>query len=236
MLKSILYEYTPDELQYLLDTSNGYSDLLRKIGLNPKGGNPETLKKVIFEYKLDCTQLDINRRNLSRNSMIMLHKKKKIPIEEIIFNGKKTNTQSQNLLRELIKNHYKEYKCERCGINSWNNKDITLQLHHRDGDRSNNMYNNLEILCPNCHSQTETFSGRNRKKHKKIKIKKNRELKQLPVTKEELKNLIRTTPFTTIGKQYNVTDNAIRKWCDRYKLPRSSRLIKQISDEEWEKY
>lgn len=52
-------------------------------------------------------------------------------------------------------------------------------------------------------------------------------------TREILKQQIRTTPFTQIGKQYNVTDNTIRKWCDAYKLPRKVSEIKQYSDEEW---
>lgn len=55
------------------------------------------------------------------------------------------------------------------------------------------------------------------------------------ITREELKNLIRTTPFTRIGEQYNVSDNAVRKWCDKYNLPRKVSEIKQYSDEEWEK-
>ena len=46
-MASLLYNYTPAELQKLLDESNSYSDLLRKLGLNPKGGNPDTLKKII---------------------------------------------------------------------------------------------------------------------------------------------------------------------------------------------
>ena len=48
-----------------------------------------------------------------------------------------------------------------------------------------------------------------------------------------LKNLIRNTPFTQIGKKYNVTDNAVRKWCDKYGLPRRSGDIKKYSEEEW---
>lgn len=48
-----------------------------------------------------------------------------------------------------------------------------------------------------------------------------------------LKNLIRNTSFVQIGKKYNVTDNAVRKWCDKYGLPRRAREIKQYSEEEW---
>ena len=51
--------------------------------------------------------------------------------------------------------------------------------------------------------------------------------------REELKQLIRTTPFTTIAKQYHVSDNAIRKWCDAYKLPRRSGDIKKYTEKEW---
>lgn len=52
-------------------------------------------------------------------------------------------------------------------------------------------------------------------------------------SRQELKDLIRTLPFTVIGKQYGVTDNAIRKWCKREGLPFKSREIQKYSDEEW---
>ena len=52
--------------------------------------------------------------------------------------------------------------------------------------------------------------------------------------REELKNLIRQLPFTTIAKQFSVTDNAIRKWCDSYKLPRTKGKINSYTDEQWE--
>lgn len=54
-----------------------------------------------------------------------------------------------------------------------------------------------------------------------------------PVPRVELKKLIRTTPFTKIGEKYGVSDNAIRKWCDKYNLPRKAAEIKKISDEDW---
>ena len=54
-----------------------------------------------------------------------------------------------------------------------------------------------------------------------------------PVTREELKELIRTKPFTKIGEMYGVSDNAIRKWCVRYELPTKKKDINAYSDEEW---
>lgn len=56
----------------------------------------------------------------------------------------------------------KGYKCEHCGIAEYNNKPITLELEHKDGDSCNNRVENLCFLCPNCHSQTDTYKGRNR--------------------------------------------------------------------------
>lgn len=58
---------------------------------------------------------------------------------------------------------------------------------------------------------------------------------QFEISREELKNLIRVMPFTTIGKMFNVTDNAIRKRCIKLDLPSKKKDIKQYTDEEWNK-
>ena len=143
----------------------------------------------------------------------------------------------------MISEGYKDYKCECCGISEWNNKDITLQLHHKDGNRNNNSLDNLQILCPNCHSQTDSYCGKSSKKNKKEKVKlsdiigdknnKKKYKKNLPINREDLKDKIRNIPFVKIAEEYGVSDNAIRKWCDRYELPRKVSVIKQYSDEEW---
>ena len=62
----------------------------------------------------------------------------------------------------------KGYKCEECAIESWNNKPICLEVDHIDGNNKNNDLLNLRFLCPNCHSQTNNFRGRNIAKKAKI--------------------------------------------------------------------
>lgn len=61
------------------------------------------------------------------------------------------------------------YKCAECGINEYLNQKIVLQLEHKDGNANNNDYSNLSLLCPNCHSQTPTYKGRNIGNGKRIK-------------------------------------------------------------------
>lgn len=84
----------------------------------------------------------------------------KIPLEEIL-NGEHPSYQTYKLKNRLFKEGIKENKCDICGITTWNNSDIQMELHHIDGDRTNHKLNNLQILCPNCHSQTETFRAKN---------------------------------------------------------------------------
>lgn len=55
-----------------------------------------------------------------------------------------------------------DYKCSKCGIEKWNNKEIILELDHINGINNDNRLENLRLLCPNCHSQTDTFRGRNK--------------------------------------------------------------------------
>ena len=54
--------------------------------------------------------------------------------------------------------------CNHCGITEWRGKPITLELEHRDGNSQNDVRGNLECICPNCHSQTDTWRGRNKTK------------------------------------------------------------------------
>jgi len=61
--------------------------------------------------------------------------------------------------KHLINN--RGYKCEVCSIDSWNGKQITLEVDHIDGIHYNERESNLRLICPNCHSQTETYKAKN---------------------------------------------------------------------------
>jgi len=64
--------------------------------------------------------------------------------------------------RKIYREHFNvEYVCTECGITNWNGKDIVLEIDHINGDNTDNRIENLRYLCPNCHSQTSTYKGRN---------------------------------------------------------------------------
>lgn len=89
----------------------------------------------------------------------------KYPLKDIL-DGKYPEYQTFKLKNRLLKEGIKENKCEICGITEWNNLPINFELHHIDGNRTNHSLENLLLICPNCHSQTETFRAKNIKSSK----------------------------------------------------------------------
>jgi hypothetical protein len=86
---------------------------------------------------------------------------KKIELSDIL-EGKYPTYQTLKLKKRLIKENILENKCSSCGINEWNKKELSLHLDHIDGNNHNHVLSNLRLLCPNCHSQTETWCGKNK--------------------------------------------------------------------------
>ena len=85
----------------------------------------------------------------------------KIKLAEIL-DGLHPSYQTNKLRKRLVSAGIKLEKCEVCGIEEWNGKKISFDLEHIDGNSRNHILSNLMIICPNCHSQTATYRGKNK--------------------------------------------------------------------------
>lgn len=85
-----------------------------------------------------------------------------------VFEGKHPTSSSRNLKNQLLKERYKERICERCKTSPSETTFREVELHHKDGNAYNHSIDNLELLCPNCHSLIENYKNCNR--HESVRI------------------------------------------------------------------
>jgi hypothetical protein len=212
-----IWKLDKSKLQELLDTSNTIAEVLVKIGISLHGNNYKELKNRVIKESLSLELLNGNRKVKSSGGY-------KTSSTNDIFTESSAISRS-TVKKRLIKENLIEYKCSMCcNKGKWNNQELVLQLDHINGINTDNRIENLRFLCPNCHTQTDTFTGRNSKKEItkttqvsnnkpiKVKVKKPRPLK-FEVTKEKLEELVKNNPMTSIGKMFGVSNNAIKKRC-----------------------
>lgn len=213
-------------LRQIVKNSNSFSDIFNHFDMVRSGTSYKIIKNRLDKEHISYSHFGyVNQLNF---------KKEKIPLKSLLVVHESRVTKNQDLKKRLIEEGVKKDECEQCNNPPfWNGIKLTLQLDHINGDNKDNRLENLQILCPNCHSQTNTFSGKNlknkKKKHfctqcgneKKDKSpkgmcwecfkKQEQSKRKFEITKEELQLLIDTLPFTIIGKRYGVSDNTIRK-------------------------
>ena len=147
-------EISLKELQQLVSESISASEIMRKLGYTANRGNSlQGLKEYLEENNIDISHFKGRSHGTSKTE--------KYSLEEILVKNS-TYSNMTRLKERILKAGLLEYKCCECSISTWNNKSIVLQLDHINGDNRDNRIENLRLLCPNCHSQTETFCGKNR--------------------------------------------------------------------------
>lgn len=152
--------WTLDELLEACKTNYSLRGVLLALGLKPAGGNYATIKASVKDNKIDTAhwvgQGHLRGKNHSWTPSISLDS---ICVLDSTYNTNK-------LKKRLIKAGKLQARCSdaECSvIDTWNSKPIVLHLDHINGIRTDNRIENLRLLCPNCHSQTSTYCGRNKR-------------------------------------------------------------------------
>lgn len=112
-------------------------------------------------FKRIAVSLGVYNPNPSGKGLKKDMSSKSIPLDEIL-SGKHPSYQTYKLKNRMLKEKLLQNKCSECGIIEWNGKQINLELDHIDGVRGNHIFENLRLLCPNCHSLTDTYRSKNR--------------------------------------------------------------------------
>lgn len=141
MSKRHYRKYTDQDVINYSKEVKSIASLLKRLNLRIVGGNYINIKKILQRLNVDTTHWTGQGWNKDEQ-----------------LKDFKDYTRSGNLKRHLIKK--RGCQCENCKRKSWLKEPITLELHHIDGDRTNNQINNLQLLCPNCHSITNNWRGR----------------------------------------------------------------------------
>lgn len=221
---SIIWKCPKDTFIKFYNESNSYVGLLRKFGLDNKGGNHKTLKKRLKE------------EGLSEDRLRTFVNRPKNRIENELMFTTDSVVHRHAVKKRIIREKLIEYKCKNCGLEPfWQNKKLVLILDHINGINNDHRIENLRFLCPNCNSQTSTFAGKNQFHNKKRNfcecgkhiaiVSKNckkcynkyhrigiREKIKWP-TKEELEQILKITPCSVLAKKLGVSDNAIGRRC-----------------------
>jgi len=131
------------------------------------------------------------------------------------------------LRRNILKSKILEYKCAICGIDEWNGKNLSLQIDHKNGCRTDDRIENLQWLCPNCHTQTETWGTKRRrnrcvdcnaplshKKSSRCRVCAGIAFQKTKIewpSNDQLLLMVENSSFVRVAQQLGVSDNAIRK-------------------------
>jgi hypothetical protein len=143
-----------NETLYLLKNGKGCCSKRPTACPEIRAKNSMALKKAHSSGKMDAKSIYKNRPQESKDKMAWSRGKSIRPDGEIFSLGGRGNHKKLLILE-------RGHRCECCRNSDWIGKPITLELEHVDGNRINNTRENLKLLCPNCHSQTETWRGKN---------------------------------------------------------------------------
>ena len=153
-----LRKYGEAELSSAVAAVPSIRQALLRLGVAPYGGNYEVFKRAVVAFEIS-TKHFTGRASALGNP----EGSRSRPLTDY-FEGRAKVTNTNRFRRRLLREGVFERRCGRCKGDEWMGEVMPLELHHVDGNRSNNAPSNLILLCPNCHALTATYRGKNKKR------------------------------------------------------------------------
>lgn len=161
--RSIIWQIDIDVLNNTVKESKSFREILSKLNINYSGGNCNTIIRRLNKENISFDHIPRGRDSNKKRKF----KRKSISLDKILVQN--SSYRRGSLKARLIHEGLLKNKCYICNLLPvWNNKELILIIDHINGIKNDNRLENLRLLCPNCNSQTDTFSGRNVKKFRLV--------------------------------------------------------------------
>ncbi len=152
-------KYTPEMLAKAAQQSTTIAGVLRVLGIRPAGGAHSHIKRRLAELNIDTTHFTGRGHYRGRTAPNRL-----TPQQVLVVRPSHQRRAPGSLLTKALVAVGAPLCCANCGIGpQWNGLPLVLHVDHINGDYGDCRQANLRFLCPNCHSQTDTFAGRGKR-------------------------------------------------------------------------
>lgn len=152
-------KYDKDNLSKIVSESGSIRQVLISLGLKEAGGNYSNIKKRIEQFNIDTSHFH-GQGWAKGKTWTKTKNLDGILIENSTYTSG-LHRSTFRLKNQLFKLGYKSKVCEICGGVEWMGEEIPLELHHINGNKFDNRIENIQILCPNCHTFTDNYRGKN---------------------------------------------------------------------------
>ena len=146
--------YSIEDVRNAVAENLSTAGVLRQLGLRPIGGNYRTINRIINENSIDTSHFTGQGWNVG-----LSFKPNKEIDDSTVFTENSIYKCSWRL-RERYKRVTGKASCDCCGLSEWLGHPIPLEIHHVNGNNTDNRLDNLQLLCPNCHALTNNYRGR----------------------------------------------------------------------------
>jgi len=261
----MIRDWTKEQLEKIVAKCYTTSDCLRMMGYGTSGDNPRKLNKLIERYGIDTSHFQQRRgskrktnKEIFRYGSLVSQSTLRTRFHDVCdeykcsicglppeWHGKQLTLMLDHVDGDHQNNVVENLRwvCPNCnsqlpttgyhGIRKYDKFGNPVKGERVPIVDTHDKNNRQKIRCPQCGRLMSKQADLCQKCAGKAKRKRHEE--GLPVTRDELKGLIRTKSFTEIGKQFHLSDNAIRKWCKKFNLPYSKAEIKSYTDSQWDR-